>query len=945
MLDNLLENIKQFFQSRLLPVALIYICLIAILVQRIFYLQIVKGEEYAQSGANLTTKYRYITSTRGNIYDSDGNLLAYNVLSYAVTLENVGAFNKQENSNDAYNAMIHRLISIIEEHGGELATSFYIEMDKKGKMVFSGEEAAILRFKKEIYYAKSVDELTQEQVDADAEEVFAFLRSSTEQNCPRFLISDEYTREEALKIMAVRFALFMQSYSQYKPITIAHNVDEETVAALKENQSELPGMDIEQESYRVYKDSEAFSHILGYTGRVSDETLAELKGTKKEGTYTEKDQTGKSGLESSYEKYLHGTNGYEKLTVDGTTGRVQTVEERTNPVAGNDLTLTLSGTLQNKCYQILEKNLVRILVENIVNSKDTGSKGTSAENIRIPIYDVYYAFIENNLIDVTTFHEKNATETEARVYSKYLDKRSKVFEKLDQHLAESSRTVNSKTGDEYEEYLTYIYSMLKKNNVVLYDKIPEDNAVYKNYVNNKISLSEYLQYLISNNWVDLDKLDIDNDFSSTSEIYAKLRSYIKRQLTGNREFTKKLYYYMIDEYTVTGKEICILLYDQGVLKYDEGMVAKLSAGAVSPYNFIIQKLKECEITPGELGLDPCSGSVIVTKVKTGETLACVSYPGYDNNKLANSVDSEYYEYIMGSKSLFTNFRPTQTRSAPGSTYKPLVAIAGLEEGVISTSTQIYCGGVFNKIAMGPKCHVYPSSHGYDSVSEGIRDSCNVFFSEIAYRLSRDRGKYNSEKGLKVLKKYAKMFGFDAPSGLEVTEYESKISDEDAVRSAFGQGTNTYYPAQLSRYVTTIANEGTCYDLTLVDKVTDLNGALVEDNQAKVRNQLTSIHDSTWDAVKKGMYMVVNSSYSLSAVFHDVGKKVAGKSGTAQESKYRPNHALFISFAPYENPDITVTVVIPYGYTSSNAAKVASDVYKYYFHQYKKDLKKIKKAAK
>lgn len=941
MLDNLLENLKRFFQSRLLPISLIYICLIMLLVQRIFYLQIVKGEEYAESGANLTTKYRYITSTRGNIYDSEGNLLAYNALSYAVTLENVGAF-KSSDSNNEFNAMIYRLISIIEEHGGEIATSFYIEMDKKGKMVFNAEENTILRFKKEIYYAKSVDALTQEQVDATAEEVFEFLRSSTARECPRFLISDEYSREEALKIMAVRFALFMQSYSQYKPITIAHNIDQETVAALKENQSELPGMDIEQESYRVYKDSEAFSHILGYTGRVPDETLAELKGTDQEGLYTEKDQTGKSGLESSFEENLHGTNGYEKLTVDGTTGRVQEVVERKNPTAGDDLTLTLSGILQNKCYKILEKNLVRILLENIVNSKDTGTKGKSAKDIRIPIYDVYYSFIDNNLIDVMHFNEKNATDTEAKVYSKYLNKRNRVFEKLDVHLAENNTTPNSRLEDEYEEYLTYIYSMLKENNVVLYDDIPEDNAMYKNYVNGKISLSEYLQYLISNNWVDLKKLDIDDDFSSTTEIYTKLRKYIKKQLEGDREFTKKLYYYMIDSYTVSGKEICILLYDQGVLKYDEGMVAKLSSGAVSAYNFIVQKLKDCEITPGDLGLDPCSGSIIVTKVKTGETLACVSYPGYDNNKLANSVDSDYYEYLMESKSLFTNFRPTQTRSAPGSTYKPLVAIAGLEEGVITTTSETYCGGVFNKIAQGPKCHIYPSGHGSDNVSEAIRDSCNVFFSEVGYRLGRDHGTYNSEKGLKMIKKYAKMFGFNAPSGLEVTEYESKISDEDAVRSAFGQGTNTYYPAQLSRYVTTIANEGTCYDLTLVDKVTDLNGGLVLDNEATVRNELTSIHDSTWDAVKKGMYMVVNSSYSLSAVFRDVGVKVAGKTGTAQESVFHPNHALFISFAPYENPKITVTVVIPYGYTSSNAAKVAGDVYDYYFNQYKKDLKKNKK---
>lgn len=147
MLDNLFENLKRFFQSRLLPVTLIYACLLFILIHRIFYLQIVKGEEYAEQGANQTTKYRYITSTRGNIYDSEGNLLAYNSLSYAVTLENVGAF-KSSSQNDDYNAMIHRMVSIIEENGGELATTFYIEQNKKGRLIFNADENAILRFKK-----------------------------------------------------------------------------------------------------------------------------------------------------------------------------------------------------------------------------------------------------------------------------------------------------------------------------------------------------------------------------------------------------------------------------------------------------------------------------------------------------------------------------------------------------------------------------------------------------------------------------------------------------------------------------------------------------------------------------------------------------------------------------------------------------------------------------
>ena len=210
----------------------------------------------------------------------------------------------------------------------------------------------------------------------------------------------------------------------------------------------------------------------------------------------------------------------------------------------------------------------------------------------------------------------------------------------------------------------------------------------------------------------------------------------------------------------------------------------------------------------------------------------------------------------------------------------------------------------------------------------------------------DKSTHDS-KGLKILEKYAKMFGFGATSGLSELEYKPKISDNSAVMSAIGQGKNDYTPSQIARYATTLVNQKKCYNLNLVGKIKSSDGKKEKTNKAKVHNKV-SIASTTWDAVYKGMYGVVNGSQSsISQYFKSLkedGIQVAGKTGTAQENTSKPNHALFISFAPYNNPEICTTVVIPNGYTSANAAEVASNVYKYYFAKGKKAKQKVVKQA-
>ncbi len=216
-----------------------------------------------------------------------------------------------------------------------------------------------------------------------------------------------------------------------------------------------------------------------------------------------------------------------------------------------------------------------------------------------------------------------------------------------------------------------------------------------------------------------------------------------------------------------------------------------------------------------------------------------------------------------------------------------------------------------------------------NVVGGLENSCNCFFSEVAHRLSTDaNGVYNTEKGLDTLRKYATMFGLDHDSGVEISERDPEISNIDPERSAMGQGTNSYTNVQLSRYVAALANRGTVFELSLLDKETDPDGELIEEFMPEASAHI-EIADSTWDAVAQGMRSVIQNS-SASKIFRDLPIEIAGKTGTAQESKTRGNHAFFISYGPYAAPEICVTVNIPFGYSSSNAATVAKHVYQLYY---------------
>lgn len=936
MFDTIKEHLRNFFESRLLPVAVLFVILFAVLVNRMFQLQIAATDSYASEAAKRTEQTREIKASRGNIYDCNGKLLAYNKLAYNViyTANDVTANMTSEERNKE----IYYLLKILEREEDTLSVEFYIRLEK-GKPVYTVSGNTLLRFKAEAF-STTVEKLNQKQRDMTAQELFDFLRYDDSSNSPKFIIDkkgeETYDDETALQIMSVRYAMYINRYKNYQPIILAQDVGDKTVAAIKENSNELAGINIEEDATRVYKKSKYFAHILGYTGSVTTERLEELREKNPNTTYTTSDQIGISGVESSYEEYLCGEKGSEKLTVNETTMRIEDVEREKEPVAGNNLYLTIDATLQEECYKLLEEHIAGVLIANINNSDSAGSRGESASKIKVPIYDVYSALIENNIINASRFTDNDASRLEKQTHRQYKAKSKEIKRNMRKILDVNSTRTAKELSDSMEDFIDYYYKALKTDGVILIDEVDSSDATFKKYVADKISLSQFLQYAISKGWVDLSVLNIGEEYFSTEEIYDKLIDYGMKLLDDDVEYPKMVYSYLIHQHELSGRDICLLLFDQGDIKYNADEYEKLKLGLMSPYSFIIKKIRNLEITPGDLGLEPCSGSIVITDVNTGQVKAMVSYPSYDNNKMANQVDSDYFNnYLTQASSSPLLNRPVQEKLAPGSTFKIVSSVAGLEEGIISPSTVIYDHVKFDEINPSPRCWKR-SGHGNLRVATAIEASCNYFYYTVGFKMGygKSNGYVNDAKGLARLKKYADMFGLTDTSGVEVAESKPQFSKTDIVRAAIGQATHAYTPVQLSRYVTTVANNGTCYNLTLIDKVENVDGKVILKNKATVRNKV-ELAASTWNNIHEGMFRVTNSSgSSTSSMFAGLKKKVAGKTGTAQLNEFHANHAEFISYAPYNDPEISVTCVIPNGYASSNAAQTARDVYKYYFSKKK-----------
>lgn len=937
MFDGLRERIISIFTSRVTIIFLIMTCLCGILLYRCFYLQIIKGSDYLENFVLEQEKTRDIMPVRGNIYDRNGNPLAYNVLAYNINLEDT--FETSSDKDKKLNELIYNLVKFIEKNGDSIDSDFKIALNEEGEFVYTVSGTQLNRFLADIYGHADPAQLTEDEKNTTALDAMIYLsrnsgrgyrfsvgeRMDPDDKKSEFVEGKGYTHREWLQIVSIRYAMSLTSYRKYIGTTIATDVSKETVALIMENSDILPGVTIQEDTIRKYVDSKYFAHLLGYTGRISPEQIDILNQRMidegaSSGTYTLDDVVGQLGIEYYLETTLQGSKGYEKVMVDNT-GKVLSVLEHKDAVRGQDVYLSIDKDLTIELYDITERKLAYILVQKIQNAKYAVKTTDSVKSI--PIADVYYAVFRNNVLDVSHFSADDALDMERMVYGKYLDYKDNVYSTLETGIR-TTRTPYYKLSDEYKVYQYYIVRLLMNNGIIMSSEIDSDDSYFNAWDGDgDVSLGDLLEHCINTGLIDISKLNLESKYADSSEVFDALILKIFELADKDQEYQTRFYKYMILNDKLTGYQVCKLLYEQEAINIPESEINRLNAGTISAFTFMINRISNLDITPAQLALDPCNGSVVMTNPNNGQVLAMVTYPGYDNNLMANSVNAVYYNRLINDDSSpLLNFA-TQYRAAPGSTFKIVSATAGFSEGVINTSTLFNCSGIFTEVDPSPKC---TAIHGNETVRTAIRDSCNLYFFNVGYRLATLSGYYDDAAGLDYLYKYADMYGLTQRSGIEINEYEPEVSDMDSVRSYIGQGTNAFTTTQLARYVSSIANGGTTYDLTLLDHIEDSYGRTVWQHEPVVYNNVY-LEDYQWNAIKNGMIDgVENKPY-----FADIPVPVAGKTGTAQESRSKPDHALYIAFAPARgDAEVALCCRIPYGFYSDYAAQLAHECLQAYY---------------
>ena len=274
---------------------------------------------------------------------------------------------------------------------------------------------------------------------------------------------------------------------------------------------------------------------------------------------------GKSGLEQYYESYLRGKNGEKQVYVNNV-GKINEVISQENPVSGNDVYLSIDIKLQEATYKLLEQEIAGIVYSKIKSGE-------------IPISDVYFALINNNVVDLTHFNASDASATEQAIYNSFSGQLQDALSTIDSEL-ESGTSGTASMSEQTLDYFTCVMSVLNDDGLLLSKQIDTSDSTYASWKAGTLSPRDYLKYCISKQWIDITKLDVDQKYADSSEIYTALCSYIRDAMTDNKDFAKIIYKYMVNSGAVTGQQLCLLLFDQGVLDYDDATVSNIANGSI-----------------------------------------------------------------------------------------------------------------------------------------------------------------------------------------------------------------------------------------------------------------------------------------------------------------------------------------------------------------------------
>ena len=434
------DFLKKFFSSRLFVLAAVFIVFFGIILARIFTLQVVNGKSYQENFSLKIQMKQPINAARGNIYDKNGKLLAYNELAYSISINDSTTYSSTKEKNKAVNAELAEILTVLKNNGETLNNDFKIDRKKDGTYSFNVSGSSLNRFRADVFGKSSADDLEYDkdtgidEANATAEQIMEYLMGKD-----NFGISSKYDGDLAYRIVVVRYAMLGNRFARYKEVKIATDVSDKTVAYVNEHMDTLSGISVNEDMIRKYNYSEYFSSIIGYTGPISESEYTALH--KKNKDYTQNDTVGKAGMEQHYETYLRGKNGEQKFYIDNV-GRISEIISSTDSVAGDDLYLSIDADLQKATYLALQNEIAAIVYSNIKSGE-------------IPINDVYTALIGNSVINTEHFSKAKASDTEKNVLSVFKSRQKTTLGKIKQELTSSPEALNTMSDEVLDEFTLF----------------------------------------------------------------------------------------------------------------------------------------------------------------------------------------------------------------------------------------------------------------------------------------------------------------------------------------------------------------------------------------------------------------------------------------------------------------------------------------------------------
>ena len=636
-------------------------------------------------------------------------------------------------------------------------------------------------------------------------------------------------------------------------------------------------------------------------------------------------------------EYLEKSNSRltRETTVKATRGNI--LDCNGNILAGTKLRYSLelykskieTEELNNtilKVINILEKNSDEYLDDFPISINPIEYKYSNNDNIR--------TWLKNNNLD------ENLTAEE--VLNKYIEK----YELENYELTDARKIISIRYGIDkngYSSMKPYIISdNISEQSTLEFEEqsasfpgINVENTPVRNYIYGNLA-SHVLGYtgrISEDEYNALEGYKISDYIGKTGVEYV-FEKYLKGE-DGVKQIDMSV------DGTLTGEYIT----QEAISGYDVTLTidAKIQEAAEKSLSQTIEK-----ICNGDFGkaYDAKTASAVVMNVKTGEVIALCSYPDFEPQLFVDGISTEKWtEYTQEGKSALLN-RAIQSAYAPGSVYKMVTAIAGIESGAITTTETIYDTGIYYYGGSSWRCWSYTDygiGHGAVNVSGAIKHSCNYFFYETAKRM-----------GIDTLVKYARYFGLGSKTGIELIGEESgllasKETSErynkpwyggDTLNAAIGQGDNSFTPIQIAKYISMIANGGHDVNVTLLKEITDSNGTTIDKKEVEdyINDKLgikqeekenLEISKEAIDAVLEGMKSVTTETGGTAySVFKDFEIEVGGKTGSAEAGKNV--NAWFTGFAPYDDPEIAVVVFVENGGHGYYTANVARAIFESYF---------------